>query len=80
MLLNLLTEFTSMAKSEEQIDTDLSDIIATMDIEGVALSKEQIARCRGILSGELDADDEVEKLFEKYRALAAQANDKRNTV
>jgi hypothetical protein len=56
-----------MPKSEDQIERDLQSLVGSMAIEGVTLDEKQIARCRGILSGELDADEEVEKLFEKYR-------------
>jgi len=63
-----------MPKSEEQIERDLDSLVGSMAIEGVVLDEEQIARCRGILSGELDADVVVQQLFEKYRANTKGAN------
>jgi len=56
-----------MPKSEDEIERALSNVIGSMAIEGVTLDDEAIARCRGIISGELNVDEEVEKLFEQFR-------------
>jgi len=68
-----------MAKSEEQIETELSSIIGTMAIEGITLDDETIAHCRGILSGELDADEVVDKLFADFRADIDKSDNERGT-
>ena len=57
-----------MAKSESEIERDLESIIGSFAIEDITLDDEQFARCRAILSGEVDGDEVVAQLFEKFRA------------
>ena len=57
-----------MAKSDSEIERDLQSIIGSFAIEDITLDDEQIARCRAILSGEVDGDEVVAQLFEKFRA------------
>jgi len=57
-----------MAKSESEIERDLESIIGSFAIEDITLDDEQIARCRAILSGDVDGEEIVAQLFEKFRA------------
>ena len=57
-----------MAKSDSEIERDLQNIIGSFAIEDITLDDEQIARCRAILSGEVDSEAIVAQLFEKFRA------------
>jgi hypothetical protein len=57
-----------MAKSESDIERDLQSLIGSFAIEDIVLDDEQIARCRVILSGDVDGEVIVAQLFEKFRA------------
>ena len=57
-----------MAKSDSEIERDLQSIIGSFAIEDITLDDEQIARCRAILSGDVDGEAIVAQLFEKFRA------------
>ena len=56
-----------MAKSESEIERDLESIIGSFAIEDITLDDEQIARCRAILTSEVDGEEVVAQLFEKFR-------------
>ena len=59
-----------MSESDPDTERALRSIIGSLTIEGSTLSDEDIARCRGVLEGKLDADEEVKKLAKKYSAIA----------
>ena len=56
-----------MAKSEEEIESDLSDVIGSMAISGFTLSDKTIEDCRAILRGELDCETRVAEIIEAIK-------------
>jgi len=56
----------------------LENVIGSMAIEGFTLSDEDIARCRAIFEGDVEADDVVADLLQKHRAIAKANNEKRD--
>jgi len=65
-----------MAKSEEEeeIESDLSDVIGSMALSGFTLDDETIENCRAILKGELDGEAHVAKLIENIKKQVKDAN------
>ena len=57
-----------IAMSPEDIERRLKSIIASARIEDMEVTEEDIVAMRGILSGDVDADTEVERLFAERRA------------
>jgi len=66
-----------MANTNQKVESDLDSVISTMAIEGIVLTDEQIANCRAILSDEIDGEELVKQLFEKYRANASITDNNR---
>ena len=62
---------TGRAKNPDSDDVQkkLDHVIALMEHEGFELSDETIERARGVITGELDADEEAAKIVEKYLSL-----------
>lgn len=56
-----------MANPKDKVESDLNSVIGTMALEGFTLNSDEIAQCRAVLSGEADADELVNELFDKYR-------------
>lgn len=63
-----------MPKSDEEIERELESVVGSMALSDSILSEKHIEDCRAILKGELDGDEAVQRIFEKYRLKNNEAN------
>ena len=54
----------------DDVERNLRNVVESMRIEGFEVTEETKQIARGILKGELDADNEVAKIVEEYKATA----------
>ena len=59
---------------KERLESHLQSILGSLRIEGIALDDEHVEKVRGVMSGELDGDKEIERILAPYKGAEALKN------